>query len=519
MKIYKGTIITCDSNSNVFRYLVEDRGRVVYTGDTLPACYKGADVVNLGKKAVCPAFGDTHIHYLSYAIFSGGLDVRSSKSNRQMIGTISDYLSRCREKIVLGFGASAHFVSDKKLITKHELDQASVSHPVFIVKYDGHAAIINSSLMKMLPKRIFSKRGFNAESGLLEHEAFFAVTDFVTSSVSLPNSLLRMLHSVDRMASRGIGMIHSVSGVGFPLDLDVALESLFAGGLRNDVAFRVFFQTMNVNKVLKRKLPRIGGCFATALDGSFGSLDAALIKPYKKSKNHGVLFHSDDEVLSFVKEANRAGLQIELHAIGDRAFEQAAIAFDAALKDYPRDDHRHTIIHACLPTNRGLDICAKNGVSFAVQPSFIDWPQEPLDYLESILGKRAYKLSPLKSILNRGIVMSAGSDAPCTLPDPIAGISAAVNHYVAGEALSVQQALNLYTRNAAWAGFDEKERGSLELGKRADLVVLDRNILKQPAEKVKNTSVVELILNGKPYLPGQGRSELLLRGLLQRRKI
>jgi len=325
---------------------------------------------------------------------------------------------------------------------------------------------------------------------------------------------------MDAMASRGIGLVHSVAGVGFPGDMDVTLESVFAKGLRNKVSYRIFFQTMDVAKVQKRKLPRIGGCFITALDGCYGSEDAALLKPYTNNKeNSGVLYYTDEVVRGFAVEANRAGLQIEMHAIGDRAFVQAVDAIEYALKDTPRSDHRHTIIHACLPTKDGLETCAKLGIAIAVQPAFLDWDQEPLEYIESIMGKRAYEISPLKTMHKLGIVMSGGSDAPCTSPDPIAGIHAACNHYVDKESLSVQDAINLYTRDAAWITFDDKERGSLEAGKVADLVILDRSPFDVKRTELKTLAVKELILSGKKYRPGQGRLSLIARGLVSGRKI
>jgi len=141
------------------------------------------------------------------------------------------------------------------------------------------------------------------------------------------------------MADKGIGMMHTVSGVGFPLDLDVTLETILGRGLDNGFQTGLFFQTMNLDKIRKRKLPRVGGCFATALDGCFGSEDAALRQPYANHpQNRGILFHSDDEVIQFAKRANREGLQIEMHAIGDAAFDQAVMAIEVALKDFPRQD-------------------------------------------------------------------------------------------------------------------------------------------------------------------------------------
>jgi predicted amidohydrolase YtcJ len=220
-------------------------------------------------------------------------------------------------------------------------------------------------------------------------------------------------------------------------------------------------------------------------------------------------------VRSFCREANRAGLQIEMHAIGDAAFDQAVSSIAAALEDFPRADHRHTVIHACLPTQAGLEACARLGIHIAVQPAFLHWDQEPLAYLESIMGgERARRLSPLRSMTDMGVCLAGGSDAPCTVPDPLEGIWAACNHYVPEQSLGVQEALDLYTRNAARLSFDEAERGSLEKGKVADMVLLDRNPLETPPRELRGLKVLELLLAGKPYRPGQGRASLLARGVL-----
>jgi predicted amidohydrolase YtcJ len=520
MTVYEGAIVTCDAAGSVQRFLAEDRGRIAYTGNVLPEAYARAPRVDLGKGALLPAFADTHIHFLSHALFSNGLDVRDARTIDEAVAKVASFAAARKDAILIGFGTSAHSVAERRLLRKSDLDRAAPDRPVFLVKYDGHAAVVNSQLLSLLPGAVSGLRGFDAESGLLTQEAFFGVTNIVTGKVSLGATLSSMLATLDAMAANGIGLVHSVSGVGFPLDMDVTLESLFARGLRNPLQYRLFFQTMDVRKVLKRRLPRVGGCFATALDGCFGSVDAALLQPYADdAANSGVLFYPDEKVRAFAREANRAGLQIEMHAIGDRAFEQAVQAITAALADFPRADHRHTIIHAFLPTARGLEACAKAGIAVAVQPAVLHWEQEPLFYLEKILGERARKLAPLESMRRLGIRLAGGSDAPCTPPDPLASVWAACNHYAEGESLSVQEALNLHTRNAAWICFDERERGSLEAGKIADLVVLDRNPLAVDKRKLREIKVEKLLLAGEPYRKGQGRLSVLLRGIAGRRKI
>lgn len=519
MQIFEGQVITCDKEKRVCRYLVEDKGKIKHVGDTLPDRFPKAGIVKLEGKSILPAFVDNHIHFASYAMFAAGLDIRHCRSVEEMQAAIRAFTQQSDTEIILGFGASAHSVKEKRLPCREEIDAVCADRPVFIVKYDGHACIVNSRLLEILPDGIGKMRGYHGDSGEMNQEAFFAATDFVTSRVSTLQMIRSMLSGVDRLAAKGIGLFHTVSGVGFPRDLDVSLECFFGRGQRSAMQVRVFFQTMDIGKVLKRRLPRVGGCFAAALDGCFGSMDAALARPYVgDSENRGVLFYSDACVDRFVKEANRAELQVEMHTVGDAAFTQAVSAIEKALQDYPRSDHRHTLIHACLPTEEGLETCARLGIAIALQPAFLHWELEPLPYLESILGDRAYAISPLRKMADMGIMMSGGSDAPCTLPDPISGIYAACNHYVPEQSLTVQEAIDLFTLNGAWTTFDEKERGTLEEGKMADFVLLNKNPLSLNPENLLELRVDHLYLAGKAYQGGQGIPSLLWEGLVRRRR-
>ena len=497
MKVYEGAVLSCNEKDDVFRYLAEEGGKIVYVGNELPEEYKNAEKIELGERALVPSFVDSHIHFASYATFLAGLNVADAKSNIEILENIREFVKRCEDKMIIAFGASPHSVLEKHFVTRKQLDEVCPEKPLFMVKYDGHTCVVNTKLLEKIREKAKNLRGYHEESGEMNQEAFFAVSDFVTNSVSIPKLLKNMQNAADHMASKGIGMIHTVSGVGFPLDMDVSMENWFGKGLENGLQLRVFFQTMDVNKVKKMKLPRIGGCFATALDGCFGSEDAGMLEPYEGTENRGVIYYSDEKVTDFCKKANREGLQIEMHAIGDAAFDQATRALKAALDDFPREDHRHTIIHACLPTEEGIRICEEYKIGLAIQSAFIDWPQEPNDYLERILGERAKKLNPFKTYADHNIAMSVGSDGPCTDPDPINWIYKICNN--GDESLPVQKALRMCTIDGYRQTFDEKERGSLEAGKIADMVILSKNPFETEPEKLNTIEVEKLLLRGENY--------------------
>jgi len=511
MRIYHGKIIALDADNNLYHYLVEDQGRIIYLGDSLPPEYiKDDSTVELGNRALLPSFGDGHLHFSNWALIAVSyFDVREAADIPEIQAIVQDFMAQHRKlKTVIAFGASKHSVKEKRLITRGELDDVCPDIPLIIFCYDGHSAVCNTKMLEKFPDKVKNLHGFQEEKGHLFHEAYLAGTDYATSLVPPLDLVKGIIKSFDLLAEKGIGLIHATEGIGFPKDLDITLVSLIAKARTKKSQFqtRLFFQTMEVEKVLKRKLPRIGGCFATALDGCFGACDAALHEPYSNDPdNNGIFFQSEEEVFEFAKKANRAGLQIEMHAIGDAAVSRAVKAIETALLDYPREDHRHTIIHACLILFEDLKKIAELGIGITLQPGFFISPLEPVEYLEEILGPRVKKGGPLQSILDAGIHLSGGSDAPVTHPDPIEGIYGACNHpYDPDQSVSIIDALKMYTYEVAWTTFDEKERGSLEKGKIADMVIMNQDPLKLDPKDLRSLKVEKLFLHGKEYQSGMG---------------
>jgi len=525
MRVYHGKILSLDSGNRIYDYLVEDRGRIAYVGDALPPRYRECgDVLELGRCVLLPAFGDGHIHFSNWALIAVAFfDVRAARTIGEIQAIVRRRAApRRRARAIVAFGISRHSVAEKRLITRRELDQAWSHTPLIIICYDGHSAVCNSKMMDRFPGTVRRLSGFDARNGHLFHEAYLAGMDHATSLVSPLDLVRSIVGGFDRLAARGVGMIHAVEGVGFPRDLDVTLVAMAAKARarKNRFQTRLFFQTMDVHKVMRRKLPRVGGCFATAVDGCFGACDAALHQPYRhEPQNRGIFFQTEAEVVDFAKKANRAGLQIAMHAIGDAAVSRAVKAIEAALADCPRLDHRHTLIHASLITPRDLEKIAELGIAVTLQPGFLISPQEPAAYLEHILGERIRDGSPLRRMLDMGIHVSGGSDAPVIDPDPIEGIYGACNHpYDPEQSVSILEALRMFTYEVAWGSFDEKERGSLEAGKMADMVVLDRDPLSQDPARLRSLKVEALFLGGRRYRPGMGAGEMLWHGFTGRKE-
>jgi predicted amidohydrolase YtcJ len=257
---------------------VEKDGKIIFTGDQLPEVYARVEPVDLKNRCVVPAFADTHMHFASFAFFNSGLDCRGVHDFAELDELVRKYIALGKkEKVILGFGCSSHTVKEKKL-----------------------------------PASILAEAGFDAATGWFYLNAFYRAINSITQSVSVTSVFKNMIAGSDYLARKGIALVHTAEGVGFPLDMDVDMVRFANRGLPQK--FHIFFQTMNIKKVLRRKMPCIGGCFATALDGCFGSEDAALKEPYSHNPgSSGTLFYSQQQVNDFVKAANRSGLQVAMH--------------------------------------------------------------------------------------------------------------------------------------------------------------------------------------------------------------
>jgi len=261
MRIYNGTILTCDNSNHIFRYLVEDKGIIQYVGDDLPTKFQGIPTIELGSQVLLPSFVDTHLHFASMSLFHAGLNVMDVTSNEEMKEKLAEFLPKTKAKVIIAFGASPHSVKERTLLSRSDLDSVTKDRPVMVVKYDGHACIVNTALLEKLPEKIKTIRGYNPHSGEMNQEAFFATTDYVTNTVTVGDLVKSMQKAIDYMATKGIGMLHTVTGIGFPKDMDVDLERYVGRGASSGFQMRVFFQTMDIDKVKKKKASAYRGMF------------------------------------------------------------------------------------------------------------------------------------------------------------------------------------------------------------------------------------------------------------------
>jgi len=231
-------------------------------------------------------------------------------------------------------------------------------------------------------------------------------------------------------------------------------------------------------------------------DGSLGARTAALKEPYSDQQHtRGMMLHTQKKLEEIVLRAHEAGLQLAVHAIGDRAIEATLDAFSKALKKFLNKNHRLRIEHCSVLNPTLIKRMKSLGLIASVQPHFIvsDF------WVTDRVGKaRARWVYPFKTLMHEGLVVVSGSDCPVEPINPLLGVWAAVaRKSFPEERLSIEEALKTYTVNAAYASFDEDKKGTIEAGKLADLAILSNDLLNVPPEEIKNISVEMTIVDGK----------------------
>jgi len=240
---------------------------------------------------------------------------------------------------------------------------------------------------------------------------------------------------------------------------------------------------------------KIGGVKILA-DGSLGARTAALAEPYDDDPStKGMSLYSQEQLDALVAKAHKAGLQLAIHAIGDQAVDMVLTALEKALKKEPKRRYRHRVEHASVLNERLIQRMKKLGVMATVQPHFVI---SDFWVVDRVGLKRARWVYPFKTLIQKSVLIAGSSDCPVEPISPLLGIYAAVARKAfADEGISVDEALCLYTVNAAYASFEENIKGSIEVGKLADFVVLSHDPCKVLPDKIRDIEVEMTIVGGK----------------------
>lgn len=523
-----GKIVTVDNNSSIAEAVAIKDGKILATGSTSEIkklAGKRTEVIDLVGKTMLPGFIDTHTHPSHAATRLYEIDCRSPPVRN--IGEILRMVSaRARElrsrKWIRGANYNDMKLEERRHITRWELDDAATENPVFISKETGHLYVANSRALELAGITMETPNPAGGEidrdpdgeaTGLLYETAGELVSSLIPPySVEEIREGLRQVWN--QFSEWGVTTTHDASGFG---DAIRAYQQLLAEGVRqvrtllmvsvhpNSPEGADLLKGMSElgiesgfgNDWLKVMSLKIMG------DGSGSGGTAAVYTPqHRGTKGLGFMTTEPDEIRRLTVKAHMAGIRVSIHSIGDRGIDLALDAIEEAQRLKPIPDMRHRLEHNSACTPRQLKRIKELGVTPSSSIGYM-WGIGD-DYAENFGPERVRWLHPHRTMNEMGIVAGGNSDYPVSDGNPLIQIYEAVTRrtrtgLVVGpeEAIGVMDAVRLYTWNGAFLGKEENVKGSLEPGKLADMVVLDRDILTVPHEAIKDIKVLMTIVDGK----------------------
>jgi predicted amidohydrolase YtcJ len=533
--LLNGNIYTVNERQPQAQAVAVAKDHVIFVGSNEEAkklATPQTRIVDLTGKTVVPGLTDSHCH-----IF--GIGEREMRLNLEGTNTREDFLRKVKERVaqtepgkwIVGRGWIETFWKPPQFPTRRELDQVAPRNPVYLTRADGHASVVNTAALKIakIDKRtpdpfggqILKSKG-EPTGMLLDH-----AQDLVAQKIPKPTEAEReqaLLLGIEREIKLGWCQIQNAGS--HREDVDLIRKAFEAGKIKLRFINAVYGPGEDAINVLRSR-PIVNAydhhftqrTIKVILDGALGSRGAALLKPYNDAPDtSGYLTAKPEELRPMLKEAVRRGIQVETHAIGDRAnrlildlYEEAFHSMPQEQKTIPRP--RWRVEHAQIVDPADLPRFAKLGVIPSMQPSHAisDLFFAPARLgLDRLAGAYAWK-----SFLDSGAIICGGSDAPVERGEPMIEFYAAVARkplpsareglpaealakagWHPEQAVTREQALKMFTSWPAYAAFEEAEKGSIEVGKLADFTVLSQDIMKIPEPDILKTRCEITIIGG-----------------------
>jgi predicted amidohydrolase YtcJ len=451
------------------------RPAAVVFGDRVEAVLDAPDFGTGGF--ILPGLVDSHTHPLEVGLQGLFADMGGAGSVAEVQQRLRDRRQDALERgVMLGFNLEPDRLKEHRYPRRDELDVVIPDVPVFVYRVDGHSAVANTAgLQQVLASWPGVKPpGMDGDcsgrpTGVLRGEAYERASRVFKHRLA-PETVHEALQLAGRQAAaKGVTTIGALVGVEDTTDAEwrVLLDGLAAC----DVATVPHLQTWDVEVPRRYGLKQAGGCLL--IDGSFGSRTAALNHAYSDAPgNSGSGYVSDKKLLSFLEAATAAGLQTAVHAIGDRAVGQVVRCHEQLAGPSSGNPLRHRVEHAELLNDAVINRIARLGLVLGVQPVFeTEWGGPDRMYAKR-LGERWRSTNPYRRLLDCGVRLAGGSDAPITPIDPVAGIRAAVERPNPSQTVAAEEALGMFTSIAAFALNRDGACGSIAAGKDADFTVL-----------------------------------------------
>ncbi|MFO7716397.1 amidohydrolase [Desulfosarcina sp.] len=502
--IVNANVITMDVSDRRCRAIAIEGDRIVRLGsaaDVKDLIEQGWPVEDFGGRTVLPGFIDTHEHLMLTGSLETAVQLDDVTHTEEILERIAERAASTEKGgWVRGSFLNEQNLAQKAMPAREALDRAVPDHPVYIMHATCHMASLNSRALEIVQPPL-TLDGLDLKggkpTGVVRDPGILTCVHPAIARIMLEEEKAGFLIKAAEMAlKKGITTLHALDGGELgPGDTKVICNN------RDRLPLHVvcYNQSMDLDEVKELGLPRVGGCICS--DGAFEAHTAALFEPYAdEPDNYGALTYTQEAMDRFIMAAHREGLQIAVHCESDRSIEQVLWAMEKALRAFPREDHRHRIEHFELPTTNQIERMAKAGIMASMQPAFIPAfiGREDMAVYGVLLGKpRLKRVHPYRTILDAGIPISGGSDSPVTPYNPLKGIQAAVNHPNPQERISVKEALAMFTTTAAWSAFEDNEKGRLEAGKLADLVVLERDLYDGPTHEIQDIGIHSVSVGGK----------------------
>lgn len=519
---YNGNIITMEDNIEAEAILVKD-GKIEKIGSTdkiLSLKNNNTEIVNLGGKTLMPAFIDSHSHITNYATTMGIASLGELINFDEIIEKLSEFKKEHKLKEnewIVGFGYDNNNLEEKAHPTKELLDKVSTEIPILITHASGHMGVINSKALEVLginsntpdPEggHIGREPNSNEPNGYLEENAFMKA-----SKVIKKPTLDEMcdMHEKAQDIYLSFGITTAQEGLVGETEMEILQYMSSQNRLKIDVVGYIDLKNgkelIKKNKVyIKNYINnfKIGG-YKIFLDGSPQGKTAWLTEPYENSEGYkGYPVYTDDEVKSLVKTSLDDNFQLLAHCNGDAAANQLTNTFLELIKENNyKDTHRPVMIHAQIIREDEIIKMREIGMipSYFVAHTYY-WGDT---HIKNLGIKRAERISPLKTTIDKGVKFTLHQDSPVIKPNMLETIWCAVNRITKKgvpigeeERISVYDALKGVTINAAYQYFEEDIKGSIREGKEANLVILDRNPLTIDPMQIKYIKVLKTIHRGE----------------------